>query len=1236
MSPEQALAHRIPVDHRTDIYSLGVTLYELLTLKPAFGGPDRQELLRQIAFEEPRAPRHINASIPVELETIVLKAMEKNPAERYATAQELADDLERFLKDEPIRARRPSVLLRVRKWTRRHRSVVATAAVAGVLLLAALATVTSVAALWLRDERNATRGQLIETRNAQREGRFQLYQAKLAQAQARRWSGRVGQRFESLQTLTEAAQLAQELNLDETHRSKLRNEVIACLALPDVRLVKEWQGCPPGTHYDPVFDGHLERYARGEDQGAISIRRVADDQELARLPGPGRAAVFLKFSPRGDLLAVAYAAPALAQERIFRLWDWQRGAIVWQATFAPAAAADFSPDGAQLVVGQAKGALVFYDLAARNETTRWDLGSPPEALAFDRESRQLAIGFPDGAVQVRDLPTGKRHHQFSHPDHATALAWHPHGNLLAVACYDGRVYLWHVASGRQHAVLAGHQGSTIGVAFAPTGDLLLSWGWDWAGRLWDPWTGRQLLTFPGASPFSTDGRWLAGRNGAKLGLWEVTAGREYRALQPSGAPDPQPYHDGDISPDGRWLAVGAGQGVTLADVATGQDLAFLPLGSTQATLFHPNGRELFTSGRAGLFRWPVQVQSHSLRLGPPQRLASGALQRMGLDQAGRTLAVAGQHAGRVWRLDKPLDEVQRVGHVNAFIAQMSRDGRWVVTGTYNGFGLKVWDAHDGQLVRDLKPEARVSYPAFSPDGRFLVTSTEDGFDLFGLPSWDHLRRTNRDKGDGSFGRMAFTADSQLLALEMTRDKINLVDPATGRLFATLQAPDPDLARWLGFTPDGCHLVVSSTIGKDQGRFRAWDLRRIRTHLKAIGLDWKPANPMAAPAEEGDPSRRGKPVQVEVDLGDFAAREKYSFVLGLFPFYAEGYYRRGLAQAGFEQWQPAFEDFNLALALQPDHAEASYHRGLIHARQGRFPQALADFSRTCTLLPEHDEAYGQRARAYAALGQWRQALADYSKAIARRPAQRELWSGRGYAHLAVGQWREAVADASQVIALKPAGAMGWHGRGDAYAVGGQWDQAAADFARAAEVAPHDANYAYKHALVRLALADTGGYRRICAALVDRFAQTAGPRDAYLTAWTCVLAPASLSDPILAVQLAEQAVMKAPKNPCHCRTLGAASYRAGRYEDTVQQLTAVAAAGEGAKDSQGVYPVYTWLFLAMAHHRLNHVEDARRWLDKAIKWEFPVAVQWNRRLTASLLRREAEELIKGVSTNPPSDK
>ena len=139
MSPEQAMAKRVPIDYRTDVYSLGVTLYELLTLRPAFASEDRQELLGQIAFEEPPRPRRLERAVPEELETIVLKAMEKRPQDRYATAQELADDLRRWLLDQPIRARRPTWFQVVKKWERRHRAAVASAALGLLVALVILA-----------------------------------------------------------------------------------------------------------------------------------------------------------------------------------------------------------------------------------------------------------------------------------------------------------------------------------------------------------------------------------------------------------------------------------------------------------------------------------------------------------------------------------------------------------------------------------------------------------------------------------------------------------------------------------------------------------------------------------------------------------------------------------------------------------------------------------------------------------------------------------------------------------------------------------------------------------------------------------------------------------------------------------------------------------------------------------------------------------------------------------------
>ncbi len=245
MSPEQALAQPGGLDHRSDIYSLGATFYELLTLEPAFDGRDHQELLRQIAFEEPRTPRRINQAIPADLETIILKAMAKSAAERYATAQELADDLRRFQDDKPIHARRPSCLERARKWGRRHRAAVWS--VAAGLLVALTVSAGSVG--WVvRDqaalEAKTTTGiqaALEEAKGWRSQGKWREGEASATRAEALMASGRVS---------TELRQSVLEVLAD------LR----MCAKLDDVRLLRSG-----------VKDGRFDSEA--EDRGYASAFR---------------------------------------------------------------------------------------------------------------------------------------------------------------------------------------------------------------------------------------------------------------------------------------------------------------------------------------------------------------------------------------------------------------------------------------------------------------------------------------------------------------------------------------------------------------------------------------------------------------------------------------------------------------------------------------------------------------------------------------------------------------------------------------------------------------------------------------------------------------------------------------------------------------------------------------------------------------------------------------------------
>ncbi|MFZ5829410.1 MAG: protein kinase domain-containing protein [Planctomycetota bacterium] len=173
-SPEQVSGQRVLLDHRTDVYSLGATFYELVTLWPLFAGPTRESLLHQVLNQEPASPRSHDRAIPVELETILLKALNKNPADRYASAEALADDLRRFLQNEPIRARRPTLTHRARKWTRRHPALVAAAVLTMFITL-----VISGVSNWLITEAN------IRTKSALGREQLRAEEAEKRYVQAR-------------------------------------------------------------------------------------------------------------------------------------------------------------------------------------------------------------------------------------------------------------------------------------------------------------------------------------------------------------------------------------------------------------------------------------------------------------------------------------------------------------------------------------------------------------------------------------------------------------------------------------------------------------------------------------------------------------------------------------------------------------------------------------------------------------------------------------------------------------------------------------------------------------------------------------------------------------------------------------------------------------------------------------------------------------------------------------------
>jgi serine/threonine protein kinase/WD40 repeat protein len=288
MAPER---FRGKSDVASEVYSLGATLYELLTLRSAFPESDRVALIERVCHCVPVRPRKLDRQIPRDLETIVLKAMARDPADRYHTAAAMAEDLRRFLADRSITARRASPPEQLRRWARRNKAV---AALLSVLFLSAVsaAIVFAVQGQELRAALNSSekdRRDLIisqkESVRQEREARLRRLDSMIAEARGKTLGRRPGQRFESLARLDEGVALARELDVLPSRADDLRNAFAAALAVPDIHIARSWDGFPKGTvHFD--FNEDHTVYARTNDDGTCVVAQVADNDEICRVPFP--------------------------------------------------------------------------------------------------------------------------------------------------------------------------------------------------------------------------------------------------------------------------------------------------------------------------------------------------------------------------------------------------------------------------------------------------------------------------------------------------------------------------------------------------------------------------------------------------------------------------------------------------------------------------------------------------------------------------------------------------------------------------------------------------------------------------------------------------------------------------------------------------------------------------------------------------------------------------------------
>jgi serine/threonine protein kinase/WD40 repeat protein len=860
MAPEQAEGKK-QVGPATDTYALGAILYELLTGRPPFRATTPLDTVLQLLNDEPVPPRQLQSKVPRDLETICLKCLQKEPRKRYPTAEALADDLRRFLSDQPIVARPVGRLERFGRWCRRN-PVVAS-------LLAVVAVGIGVAALLLNQERTETlhnlaraeeaehdlRAQLDRTATAEREKTDKLWQSYLDQARAGRFSRQMGQRFDSLDALSKAAHIRPD--------PRLRDEAIAALALPDLRPGAPRNLWPEGTAH-LVFDDAYRRYARADDRGNISIRDLADDREVRSIPTGGRTVGSLALSPDGGFL-VAHLSGQLGD--VVRVWTVASGQVLVTEPMQNGGWG-YSADGHTLALAPSRQAIHLLDLTTGKEIRRLHLGGQPwQTLALRPDGRQLALGYQGGETGARiyDVASGKE---------VTALpsgnvwcaAWHPDGHRLALGCADARVYLWDVPRHRLVATLEGHAQDVVSVAFHPSGALVATQSWDGTTRLWDVATGRPLLLRAGTyydARFSQDGRLLGYlREGSAVRLMEVAARPEYATLVSYLGAGEGEYRYLNVHPDGRLLAVGMDDGVHLWDLARGREITDGLPGQTNTVHFRPDGQGLLTCGNSLLRHWPIHTEErapHGLHIGPPRTSALHTFPHGATPSAdGRTGAVASEIQGvaSIVDLERGTDQGPDLPHPSLNTAVLSPNGRWVVTVGWHSTEIKVWDVTTRQVVRELPPEGGTGI-VFSPDGQLLVNCRGDEYVFWDVATWHvqrHLRRTQK----GYSGPAAFTADGRILAVSLSPGTVNLVRVADGQILASLEDPNQDRTTSLCFTPDGARLICQASATKV---VHIWDLRAIRARLAALDLDWE-AGPLPPPAWGPNVA----PLRVQVDPG----------------------------------------------------------------------------------------------------------------------------------------------------------------------------------------------------------------------------------------------------------------------------------------------------------------------------------------------------------------------------------
>ncbi len=855
MSPEQASAGARDIDTRTDIYSLGVLLYELLVGAAPF---DRKELrqagwdeiLRMIREQDPPRPttrlqslgaaaagvaerRNTDAGslarqLRGDLDWIIMKALEKDRARRYTSASELAADLERHLRDEPVAASPASALYRARRFVRKNKVKVVATAAALLCLVAGLGVST---AMYLRAERQrvlAERQSYVANLN---DAEAHIRSSEIALAQRflllcppalRGWEWRHLWHEADTSIATLYAQQASQASVYQLNSTLAFRSDQSRLYFNNDVIVQAWDL----RTFRPVatFGGYGKILAMDPNAsrvlvGAAGDRPIAPRERVLDLRGVA-----------GNTLRVVEVLTGKTVAHLNGL-DREVGAAAFSADGGQVATG--SPDGSVRISDATSGRIVF-DLPA--------YGSPVLCLAFGRDGQRAAAGHGDGALRVFELASKRVRFTKEGGGRVAAVAFSDDGNRVASASRDGAIRVWDAASGATISVAKtdSRPSMVAALAFDPDGRRLIS-GMGTEAEIWEADTGKALTTLRGyggrvpivSVAFSPDGtRALAALMTGEVKIWE--APRNEGLLAP-GAPDPSfPTMPAPtaVSADGSLVAL-AQEDNTIAIRRAGSEKLVSILaghqGPARALAVSPDGR-LVASGS-----YDKTVRVWNVLTGAPVcvlRGHEGVVASMAWSPDGTRLASAAQGGKpvRIWKaasgqalatLAVPADPRTPVNIAFSPDGTRVLAGFGVVRGRGQGGGIGVWDAFTGQPILEPGRGERLDRPvfavAYSPDGKRILAGLFGG-ELHVLDAVTGKSLAYWQAHEALGLAVACSPDGTRVVSGSQDQSIRIWDAVTFELLLTLRGQEQAVGRLI-FTADGTRLISTPAL-------QVWDTRSV--------------------------------------------------------------------------------------------------------------------------------------------------------------------------------------------------------------------------------------------------------------------------------------------------------------------------------------------------------------------------------------------------------------------------